>query len=239
MNIKCIIIDDEPIARKGIEEYISRIDFVTLIGTFEDPMLAYDVLIEEPVDLILLDIEMPGLSGIEFIKSLKNVPYIIFTTAYSNYALEGYELDVVDYLVKPIAFPRFLKAVNKVKELLSTKQDQVAQIPPDSGSFFVKENGKFTKICYTEVMFVEAMQNYVAIHLPGKKVISYVTLSMLEKQLPDTMFMKVHKSYIVALDRIVSIEGNMLQIGTIQLPVSRNVKDQLMQKVVEHKLLKR
>jgi len=239
MKIKCIIIDDEPIACKGMQEYVEQVDFLELRAISEDVLQAYRILNEEPIDLIFLDIEMPKLSGIDFIRSLKTVPYIIFTTAYPRYALEGYELDVADYLVKPIAFPRFLKAVNKVKGLLSSRQTFNPAIAEDKDYFFVKENGKFTKIFYREVLFAEALQNYVAIHLNGKKILSYITLSILEAQLPPTLFMKVHKSYMVSLQKIDAIEGNELLIQSVRIPVSRNLKEALLMKVLENKLLKR
>ena len=238
MKIKCIIIDDEPIACKGMQEYVEQVDFLELRAISEDVLQAYRILNEESIDLIFLDIEMPKLSGIDFIRSLKTAPYIIFTTAYPRYALEGYELDVADYLVKPIAFPRFLKAVNKVKSLV-LKQTVNPAIAEDKDYFFVKENGKFTKVFYREVLFAEALQNYVAIHLTGKKILSYITLSILEAQLPATLFMKVHKSYMVSLQKIDAIEGNELLIQSVRIPVSRNLKEALLKKVLENKLLKR
>ncbi len=238
MKIKCIIIDDEPIACKGMQEYVEQVDFLELRAISEDVLQAYRILNEESIDLIFLDIEMPKLSGIDFIRSLKTAPYIIFTTAYPRYALEGYELDVADYLVKPIAFPRFLKAVNKVKSLV-LKQTVNPAIAEDKDYFFVKENGKFTKVFYREVLFAEALQNYVAIHLTGKKILSYITLSILEAQLPATLFMKVHKSYMVSLQKIDAIEGNELLIQSVRIPVSRNLKETLLKKVLENKLLKR
>ncbi len=239
MTMKCLIIDDEPIACKGMKEYVSQIEFLELAGVYADPLQAYQMLDSGEIDLIFLDIEMPRLSGIDFIKSLKKVPAIIFTTAYSSYALEGFELGVADYLLKPISFPRFLKAVNKVKELYTAMRPLNAPPAEEKGSFFIKENGIFVKIYYDEVLYAEALQNYVAIHLAGKKLITYITLSILEKQLPEAIFMKVHKSYIVSLQKIKAIEGNTVLIESAQIPVSRNMKDLLMQKVVDTKLLKR
>ena len=239
MKINCIIIDDEPIACKGMREYVEQIDFLNLKAVVEDVLQAYQVLNEESVDLIFLDIEMPRLSGIDFIKSLKTVPFIIFTTAYPRYALQGYDLDVADYLVKPIAFPRFLKAVNKVRDLLISKYAVKPAMPENGDHFFLKENGKFTKIFYADVLFAEALQNYVAIHLKGRKLLGYITLSILEEQLPSALFMKVHKSYLVSLQKIDVIEGNELLIQSIRIPISRNLKETLMKKVLENKLLKR
>lgn len=239
MKIKCIVIDDEPIARKGMQEYIAQVDFLELAGVFENPQKAYTHVNDARIDLIFLDIEMPKLSGIEFIRSLKEPPLIIFTTAYPEYALEGYELDVVDYLVKPIALPRFLKAVNKVKDIMSSRLDGNMNIARPGDYFFVKENGKFTRVMYDEVLFVEALQNYVAIHLTERKIVSYLTLTVLEKQFPAAMFMRVHKSYIVSLEKISSIEGNTVIAGSKEIPVSRKIKDLLIQRVLENKLLKR
>ena len=239
MKIKCIVIDDEPMACKGMQEYIGQVDFLELEGIFEGALQANTFLNDHSIDLIFLDIEMPRLSGIEFIRSLKNVPSIIFATAYPEYALEGYELNVADYLVKPIAFPRFLKAVNKVKDQLSSKQSGKPAVTEDTDYFFVKENGKYTKVFYGEVLFAEALQHYVAIHLNSRKLLSYMPLALLESKLPATLFMKVHKSYIVSLQKINAVEGNTVLIQSARIPVSRNTKESLMQKLMENKLLKR
>lgn len=239
MKIKCIVIDDEPMACKGMQEHIGQVDFLELEGIFEDALQANTFLNDRLIDLIFLDIEMPRLSGIDFIRSLKNVPSIIFTTAYPEYALEGYELNVADYLVKPIAFPRFLKAVNKVKDQLSSRLAGKPVNNEDTNYFFVKENGKYTKIFYEEMLYAEALQNYVAIHLSGRKLLTYMPLSSLESKLPAALFMKVHKSYIVSLQKINTIEGNSVLIQSARIPVSRNIKETLMQKLLENKLLKK
>lgn len=238
MNIKCAIVDDEPIARKGLMEYTSQVDFLELVGVFEDAQQLYTIVNEMEIDLIFLDIEMPGFSGIDFIRSLKHPPLIIITTAFQQYALEGFELDVVDYLLKPVTLPRFLKAVNKTREIL---QARVVMHAPQSvdDHFFIKENGRYTKVLYDEVLYIEALQNYVAIHLNNRKLVSYITLSQLEKQLPGNLFMRIHKSYMASLLKIDSIEGNTVLIGKEKIPVSRTTREQLMQKVLENKLLKR
>ncbi|MET0242582.1 MAG: LytTR family DNA-binding domain-containing protein [Flavitalea sp.] len=237
-KISCIIIDDEPIACKGIQEYVSQVDFLDLIGVFDDALSAHQLVSSNAIQLIFLDIEMPGMTGIDFLNALKVAPYVIFTTAWPNYALQGFELGVVDYLVKPIAFPRFLKAVNKVRDLVSAF-DNNNTVQADQDSFFVKDSGRFIRIHYHEILFVEALQNYVAIYLTGRKLICYVTLSMIEKELPTSIFMKVHKSYIISLKKIDAIEGNLVKIGVSEVPVSRTLKDELMKKVVDDRLLKR
>ncbi|MGN6567579.1 MAG: LytR/AlgR family response regulator transcription factor [Flavipsychrobacter sp.] len=159
-------------------------------------------------------------------------------TAYPDYALQGYELDVIDYLVKPVSFPRFLKAANKARDFLLGRNIGRENVI-DKDHFFLKVNSKFEKIFYDEVLYVEAMQNYVAIHLPGKKMISYMTISHVEGQLPEQLFMRVHKSYIVSLAKIQCIEGNTVIINQQQIPVSRNLKEDLKAKVVDKKLFKR
>ena len=238
MKIKCIIVDDEPFAQKGLEEYIKEVDFLELIAVCDNAMQAYPLLHNNKTDLILLDIEMPELSGIDFIKSLKKMPAVIFTTAYPEYALQSYDLDVIDYLVKPISFQRFLKAINKAKHFLADKLKDPSQIAEESDYLFLKVNHQLEKIFYKDILFIEALQNYVAIHLADKKIISYITISGMEKKLPANLFMRIHKSYIVALHKINMITGSKIIINTHELPVSRNVKDKLMH-AVEEKLVKR
>jgi DNA-binding LytR/AlgR family response regulator len=233
-----MIIDDEPIARKGMEEYIAEVGFLNLVNVCESAVKAYTYLHSEKVDLIFLDIEMPTLTGIEFLRSLKISPAVIFTTAYPGYALEGYELDVIDYLVKPVSFPRFLKACNKARDFLTGRNTTVENVVV-TDYFFLKVNSKFEKIFYDEVLYFEAMQNYVAIHLLHKKMVSYITISNVESQLPGDLFMRVHKSYIVALGKIQSIDGNTIVINGKQIPVSRNFKETLKLRVVDSKLFRR
>jgi len=238
MKIKCIIVDDEPFAQKGLEEYVKEIDFLELVAVCDNAMQVYALLRNNKADLILLDIEMPELSGIDFIKSLKKMPAVIFTTAYPEYALQSYDLDVIDYLVKPISFQRFLKAINKAKHFLADKLKDPSQIAEESDYLFLKVNHQLEKIFYKDILFIEALQNYVAIHLADKKIISYITISGMEKKLPANLFMRIHKSYIVALHKINMITGSKIIINTHELPVSRNVKDKLMH-AVEEKLVRR
>ena len=237
MKLKCMIIDDEPLARKGMQEYVQDIESLDLVAVCESALQANTYLKNNTVDLVLLDIQMPKLSGIDFLKSLKEPPAVIITTAYQEYALEGYELNVTDYLVKPIAFSRFVKAVNKAKEFITLKQKESNN--ESINYFFLKVDNRFEKRNYDDILFAEALQNYVAIHTAEKKMLSYITFSQMEKQLPAERFMKVHKSYIVALDKIKSIEGSIINIAQHQVPVSRGLKDEVMQKIVFDKLVKR
>ncbi len=236
--INCIAIDDEPLALDLLEDNISKMPFLQLVARCENGMEAMQVLQERSVDLIFLDIQMPGLTGLQFIQSITQKPMFILVTAYEKYALEGFNLDVIDYLVKPVSFPRFLKAANKAKDFLTGRNTGRENVI-EKDHFFLKVDSKFEKIFYDEVLYVEALQNYVAIHLPGKKMISYITISYVESQLPEHLFMRVHKSYVVSLPKIQCIEGNTLIINQKQIPVSRNLKEKLKAEVVDKKLFKR
>jgi DNA-binding LytR/AlgR family response regulator len=178
---------------------------------------------------------MPKLSGIDFLKTLNSPPMIIFTTAYSEYALEGYSLDIIDYLVKPIPFERFLKAVQKAYDYHSLKHK--ATLNPDY--FFIKCDHKYERISYSEVLYVEAMQNYCIIYTLGRKLIAYITLTGLEEQLPKQRFLKVHKSFLVSVDKINALDGNEILIGAARIPISRSLKDEIVQKIMGNKLFKR
>jgi DNA-binding LytR/AlgR family response regulator len=237
--IRCIVVDDEPLARKGMLEYIGHVDFLNVVGVFENAQQVYPVMNELNVQLMFLDIDMPRLSGLDFLRSLQHPPMVIITTAYQDYALDGFELDVVDYLLKPIALPHFLKAVNKAKDNSRIRRADEEPAATENDHFFVKENGRFTRIFYKDVLYAEALQNYVSIHLRDRKLITYITMTILEKQFPASDFMRIHKSYIVSLSRIDSVEGNMINIGSESIPVSRKMKDELMERVVEQKLVKR
>ena len=238
MKLTCLIIDDEPVARKGLMEYVNEVEFLELVAQCENPVKATKYLNEQSIDLIFLDIQMPKLSGIEFLKSLRNPPLVIFTTAYSDYALEGYSLDVVDYLMKPITFERFLKSVQKAFEVFQMKR-LASEHKAASDYFFVKCESKYEKVNYAEVRFVESLQNYVIIHTPVKKLITYMTLSSLENQLPKDQFLKVHKSYIVSIAGIKAIDGNEIIIGDSRIPISRNLKDQVVSRILGNNLFKR
>jgi DNA-binding LytR/AlgR family response regulator len=238
MKMRCMIIEDEPMARKGLEEYISEVNFLALVAQCEHPLLAMPLLQQFSPDLLLLDIQMPKLSGIDFLKTLSNPPMVIFTTAYPEYAVESYTLDVIDYLLKPISFDRFLKAVNKANDFFILKHSTKSHtLKP--GYFFVKADGKFEKILFEDLLFAEALQNYVALYTKQRKILTYITLGGLEKQLPSEQFIKVHKSYIVSVRHIKSVEGNILHIGQHQIAISRSLKGEVMKRVVEATIIKR
>ncbi len=238
MNISCIIIDDEPLARKGLKEYIADVDFLDLIGDFENPLKATDTISSGEVQLLFLDIQMPKITGLDFFKTLQNAPPVIFTTAYPQYALEGFEVNALDYLVKPVSFERFLKAALKAKDYYEVREKNKKETDT-AEYFFIKADNKLVKILFDDVLYIEALQNYVLIHTVTKKYMTYLTFKSVEDYLPSDKFLKVHKSYIVAASKIESIDGNDIRIGQQHIPVSRNQKDEVMDRLLKGKFLKR
>ena len=233
MKLKCIITDDEPIARKGLQNYVERIDFLELVGVCEDAIQLNNQLKSQQADLLFLDIEMPYMTGIELLNSLSNPPKVIITSAYAEYAIKGYDLEVSDYLLKPISFDRFLKAVNKVYDLLISSQTPVVQ-----DYLFVKTNLKLEKIRFNDMRFIEGVENYVAIYTSDGKIITHTTLRTILQKLPPERFVQVHKSYLVNIDKIDSIEGNLLGIGKNKIPLSRTYKETALEIILKNKLLK-
>jgi DNA-binding LytR/AlgR family response regulator len=239
MTINCIVIDDEPLARKGLVEYIDDIGYLHCTGEFESPMQASKHIGSTAVQLIYLDIQMPKISGIDFLKTLVHPPPVIFTTAFPQYALDGFDLNALDYLVKPISFERFLTAANKAKEYYELRQKNGTD-NIDPAHLFVKVDGRLVKINFDDILFVEALQNYVAIHThTGKKHISYITLQTIAEFLPSSRFVKTHKSFIVALNKVESIDGNILQVGSHHVPISRSLKEAVLEKLLGTGFLRR
>ncbi len=233
IQINTIVVEDEPLAREGLLSYLAEIDFVVVKGVCENALQANQVLVAEPVDLMFLDIQMPKITGLEFLKSLKQPPIVVLTTAYPNFALQGYELDVLDYLVKPFPFERLLKAANKARDyfLLKNRSDQVST----ERFFFVKCDQRYEKIIFDEVLFVEGMENYVVIHTAMKKFITLMRMKDLEEKLPVAEFIRTHKSYIVAIKAITSIDGNDLIVSGRPLPMSREKKLEIMEFLLKNK----
>ena len=239
--MNCLIIDDEPLARGGLEAYVKEIEFLQLIGCCEDPMEAVAFLQGPvPIDLMFLDIQMPKMTGMEFIKTLQNPPLIIITTAYPSFAIESFQLDVLDYLVKPITFQRFFKAANKAQTQfgLLNQQKQSKQTSKND-YFFVKCEQQLEKIQLSELLFVEAMQNYVQIHTKRGKFITLIPLKNIFQELPQTDFIQTHRSFIVAINAVESIEGNILKIGPHQIPISRSLQEEVKAKIIQGKLVKK
>ncbi|HVS94368.1 MAG TPA: LytTR family DNA-binding domain-containing protein [Mucilaginibacter sp.] len=227
-KISCVITDDEPFARKGLQGYIEKIGFFDLKGVCEDALQLSDMLQKENVDLLFLDIQMPHITGVEFLRALRNPPKVIFTTAYSQYAIDGFELDVMDYLLKPIPYDRFLKAALKAKDYFALREKPASSVP----YIFVKANGKLEKIAFADILFVEAMENYVAIYQESKKIITHSTIKSLLEKLPAKQFIQTHKSYIVAIDKVGTIEGNILHIGDYKVPMSKYLREEVLGQIV-------
>jgi DNA-binding LytR/AlgR family response regulator len=239
--IHCIIIDDEPLARKGLQEYINDVDFLQLEAEFDSPLKATKLLSEGSVQLIFLDIQMPKITGLEFFKTLKQAPPVIFTTAYPQYALDGFDLNALDYLVKPISFERFLKAAMRAKEYYEVRIKNISESQSSTKGdfFFIKADNKLIKIFFDDILFVEALQNYVAVHTRSKKYITYLTFKSVEEYLPADQFIKTHKSFIVAASKIDNIDGNDIRLGEHHIPISRTSKDEVMEKLLKGRFLKR
>jgi len=235
LKIQTIIVEDEPLAREGLLSYIKDVDFLEVKRVCEDALEANQVLAAGGVDLMFLDIQMPKITGIDFLKSLKNPPMVIMTTAYPNFALQGYELDVLDYLVKPFPFDRFLKAANKARDYFELKQsgNNAASPSVKEDYFFVKCDYRYEKIHFSDVLYVEGMENYVVIHTSAQKYVTLLRMKNMEETLPASDFYRIHKSFIASIKKISSIDGNEVVIGGKRLPISREKKAEIMEKVVK------
>jgi len=238
--IKVAIIDDEPLAREGVSNYVREVDFLELIATCENPIELMHILDQEPVDLIFLDIQTPKMNGIDYLKITQNPPMVIITTAYPSYALEGFRLNVLDYLLKPIMFDRFVQAAHKAKDyyqLLRSKRDQATADKEDY--FFVKCDNKYEKIYLDDILYIQGMQNYVAIHTTKGKHLTLLTLKNIEENLDSLRFIRVHKSYIIAIEKIEAVESHEIRIQSTTVPLSRNYREQVIQRVLSGKLWKK
>ncbi len=241
-KISCIIIDDEPLARKGLKEYVADVDFLDLVASYDNPLKAAEQISRGEVQLIFLDIQMPKISGLDFLKTIQHPPPVIFTTAFPQFALEGFELNALDYLVKPVSFERFLKAALRAKEYYEIRQlnePGSLDLKEETGYFFIKADNKLIKILYDDVLFVEALQNYVVVHTTDRKYMTYLTFKLVEEYLPVSRFIKTHKSYIVSASKIKSIENNEICINEHHIPISRNLKEEVMNRLLKGKYLKR
>ena len=229
--INCIVVDDEQHAIDILMHYIGQTPMLHLVASTTNPIEALEVVATQKVDLVFLDIHMPELSGIDFVKAVNGKSKVILTTAYSEFALEGYELDVVDYLLKPIRLARFLAAVQKAAKALKEEKDET----DDDDYIFVKteSKGKLLKINLSEIDFIEGMKNYVAIHSGGRKTLVYTSMKEIEDRLPAKHFLRVHKSFIIRIDRISGIEGNRVLLKNISVDVmiGENYKNELMERV--------
>ena len=241
--IKAIIVDDEPLAQDVLETYIEKMPQLELVAKCSNALEANVALQENEVDLMFLDIQMPQLTGTDFLKTLADPPLVIFTTAYPNYALEGFELDALDYLLKPISFERFMKAVNKAQSRYELKQKAGSTAPAeeDSGDFiFVKADKKLVKINYDEVLYIEGLKDYVIIRMEKSRVITLQTMKSLEEKLPDSIFRRIHRSYILNVNKINAIVGNMVEVlekgQAKHIPIGKNYREELLELVNQKRL---
>jgi DNA-binding LytR/AlgR family response regulator len=234
MKIRCVVVDDEALARKYLKDYISKVPFLEFVGDFNSPLKAYELLEKGKVDLMFLDIQMPEITGLDFLRSLDRKPFVVLTTAYKEYALEGYELDISDYLLKPFSFNRFLKAVNKVNTAMLAKDKQYVPSSDYNQTDFhddyiiIRADRKYYKINYDDLIFIEGQKAYVTFHSDGKKnVTALASLKELEEKLPENKFIRIHKSHIVSIKKIDALEGNMIEISGEKLPIGKSFKSKV------------
>lgn len=233
MAIKALIIDDEPLARDIIKKYAEELKSIQIEGSCNDALEAVEILNTKKVDLLFLDINMPKLSGIEFIKTLKNPPLVILTTAHAEYALEGYELDVVDYLLKPFSFPRFVKAIQKCTEHYENKK---GSSEPINESIFIKSNKKTFQVRYEEINYIEGLGDYINVYTSKTHLVTNISMKRMEEELPSDKFIRIHKSFIVNLSKINSIEGNLVEIGNKRLSIGNNYRSVFFTKIEKRQL---
>jgi two-component system, LytTR family, response regulator len=222
--LKCIAVDDEPLALQLMQDYISKVSYLQLITTCSDAFEANKVLQEQEIDLVFIDIQMPGLTGVQFIKSLSHKPMFILVTAYEKFALESYDLNVVDYLLKPVELSRFIQACNKANELYQLKHKQ-----PEATNeyFFLNMDYSMVKVMFADIIWVEGLRDYLKIHLapPAKPLVTRMSMRSIEDELPPVKFMRIHKSYIVAIDHIIAVRKTSVFVGETELPVGDTYKE--------------
>ena len=234
-ELTCLIVDDEELARTLLENYISRLPYLKLAGKCSNPIEALQLLQHQSVDLIFLDIQMPEMIGTDFLKSLSHKPMVVFTTAYAEYALEGYELNVVDYLLKPFPFERFLKAVNKASDLSKLKSNiestsiiSSEDAATEKNYILVKSEHKVHRIYYNDILYIQSMREYVAYYTPKGRILSLGSLKKLEVDLPQSQFLRIHKSYIISKAKASTLEGNMVHIGKEKIPIGASYREEVL-----------
>lgn len=236
MKIKCLVIDDERLAREYLKNYISKIPELELLGDFNSPLKATELIKKGEVDLLFIDIQMPDITGVDFVRSLSHAPEVIFTTAYQEYALEGFNLSAIDYLLKPFSFERFFQAVNKVIDKLESKSGIAEQssMPLQSETSYaetyltIRADRKFYKINFSDIKYIEGQKAYVTFHTNKKRITALASLKELEEALPEQQFIRIHKSYIVAISEIQSLEGNLIEVDEVKLPVGKSHKEDVL-----------
>ena len=233
MKIKCIIIDDEPLAIKVIENHLQEFENIELIGKFNTAISAISTIDKGGIDVIFLDINMPKMSGLEFLKTLTKKPYIVITTAYREYAVESFDLDVFDYLVKPIPFGRFLKAINKISNRISLEKDKVSEILfKEDPYIFLKVDKKLMKIKLNDILFIESLKDYIKVKTTLGEYLVHKSMISIYEELPKENFLRIHRSFIIAINKISSIEGNSVEISNRRIPIGRNYLQFAKQKIL-------
>jgi len=226
--MRCIAVDDEPRALEIIDNFISKIDFLDLVSKFRSPLDAMDFLLENKIDLIFLDINMPDITGTEFIKIMNQKPMIIFTTAYSKYAIESYELDAIDYLLKPFEFDRFLKSVIKAKEIFKLRSKvenkETVNLSPIDNKIQLKSGSETFHVKIDDIKYIEGLGNYVNVYLPEKKIATYISLKEFLEKLPVERFIRIHKSYIISINHIKSFENHQVKLDDKAIPIGKNYR---------------
>lgn len=233
MKIKCLLIDDEPLAIKVLQNYFTNFPDFEIIGTFNNSLEALDFINSTPVDAVFLDINMPMMTGFELISLIENKTKVIITTAFREFAAESYDLDVLDYLVKPIPLPRFIKCINKITAEYNLKNNIKTETAKGDAHIFIKVDKKMIKINIEEILFVEGMKEYIKIVTPDKTYITHKSITSLSEELPNDKFLRIHKSYVIALNKVKSIEGNRIQILSYTIPIGRNYSKEVKSKILE------
>ncbi|WP_289661497.1 LytR/AlgR family response regulator transcription factor [Flavobacterium panacagri] len=233
MKIKCVLIDDEPLAIKVLQNYFTNFTDFEVIATFNNSLEALDFINSTPVDAVFLDINMPMMTGFELISLVENKTKVIITTAFREFAAESYDLDVLDYLVKPIPLPRFIKCINKITTEYNLKNNIKVETAKGDSHIFIKVDKKMMKINIEEILFVEGMKEYIKVVTPDKTYITHKSLTSLSEELPADRFLRIHKSYVIALNKVKSIEGNRVQIQSYNIPIGRNYSKDVKNKILE------
>jgi len=229
MAVRCLIIDDEPLAVEVIQNHLEKMGGLEVVGTCHRAAEAFEMIRNKRIDLLFLDIQMPGLTGIEFLRTLRHAPRVILTTAYKEYALEGYELDIVDYLMKPISFDRFVKAVNKYFEMMPRDFEVQPGTSASAcdGYVYIRAGKKIHKILLKDILYIESFKDYVNIHATDRSITARQTLTSIENTLPEDRFMRLHRSYVVSIDHITGFTSTTVDINGKELPIGRNYKQQV------------
>ena len=230
-KLNCIAVDDEPLALEVIKRFGEKIPALNLMETFQNPIEAVEFIKENPVDLVFLDIQMPDLTGLEFMNSFAEKPMVIFTTAFADYAIESYEVDAIDYLLKPVLFDRFYKAVNKA---LMKIEESGTEIRAEEDFMFIKSDTRIFKINYNDILYIEGMRDYIAVHTPKQRILTLMSMTRMLDKLPKRRFMRVHKSYIIGIGHIHMIQNNRVLINQKEIPISNSYKEQFL-KFIENK----